>query len=225
MEYIDSTVEDKEKIQKELVRIAKKSEFKRKLIFIVVLSAIALLIIFAAWLYGRSQAKKNAESEIAELKTMLQEQEDKIQELIETPIVASRVNPEIILDLLHSEINNIGELATVEYLFTDASKFSDSRQIKNWNIPFTEKSFILKWNGVIKAGVKLEQVTIEVNEEEKKIIVSVPPAEILSYVIDNDSVEVLNEKDNIFNNITVDDKIKNAYRLNSASHNILKRSD
>ena len=208
MEYIDTTGEDKEKIQKELVRIAKKSKFKRKLIFIVVLSVIALLIIFAAWLYGRDQAKKNAESEIAELKTMLQEQEDKIQELIETPIVVSRVNPEIILDLLHSEINNIGELATVEYLFTDASKFSDSRQIKNWNIPFTEKSFILKWNGVIKAGVNLEQVTIEVDEEEKKIIVSVPPAEILSYVIDNDSVEVLDEKDNIFNNITVDDKIQ-----------------
>ena len=83
MEYIDTTGEDKEKIQKELVRIAKKSKFKRKLIFIVVLSVIALLIIFAAWLYGRDQAKKNAESEIAELKTMLQEQEDKIQELIE----------------------------------------------------------------------------------------------------------------------------------------------
>ena len=61
---------------------------------------------------------------------------------------------------------------------------------------------------MIKAGVKLDLVTIEVKEDENKIIVSVPAAEILSYEIDSDSVEVLDEKNNIFNNITVDDKVK-----------------
>lgn len=207
MEIID-TVEEKEGLQKELVRMAKMSKAKRKLITIAIVLVLVLVTVGAAWLSGRRQAKEKAEAEIAELKTMLQEQEEQIQELIDTPIVVSQVNPEIQLDIIYSEINEIGELATMEYLFTDAAEFTDSKQIKNWNIPFTEKSFILKWDGVIKAGVKLDLVSIEVNEDEKKIVVSVPAAEILSYQIDSDSVEVLDEQDNIFNNITVDDKIK-----------------
>ena len=208
MEIIDTTAEENEVLQKELVRMAKKSRLKKKLIAFAVVFAIVLVTIGAAWLSGRSQAKKKSEAEIAELKAMIEEQDEKIQELIETPIVVSPVNPEIKLDIIYSEIKSISELATMEYLFTDAAEFSDSKQIKKWNIPFTEKSFILKWDGVIKAGVKLDLVTIEVNQDEKKITVSVPTAEILSYQIDTDSVEVLDEKDNIFNKISVDDKIK-----------------
>lgn len=208
MEIIDTNEEENAGLQKELVRIAKKSKAKRKLITIAVVLVLVLLTVGAAWLSGRRQAKENAEAEIAELKAMIEEQDEKIQELIETPIVVSPVNPEIKLDIIYSEIKSISELATMEYLFTDAAEFSDSRQIKTWNIPFTEKSFILKWDGVIKAGVKLDLVTIEVNQDEKKITVSVPTAEILSYQIDTESVEILDEKDNIFNKISVDDKIK-----------------
>ena len=208
MEIIDTNEEENAGLQKELVRIAKKSKAKRKLITIAVVLVLVLLTVGAAWLSGRRQAKENAEAEIAELKAMIEEQDEKIQELIETPIVVSPVNPEIKLDIIYSEIKSISELATMEYLFTDAAEFSDSRQIKTWNIPFTEKSFILKWDGVINAGVKLDLVTIEVNQDEKKITVSVPTAEILSYQIDTESVEILDEKDNIFNKISVDDKIK-----------------
>ena len=208
MEIIDTNEEENAGLQKELVRIAKKSKAKRKLITIAVVAVLVLLTVGGAWLSGRRQAKENAEAEIAELKAMIEEQDEKIQELIETPIVVSPVNPEIKLDIIYSEIKSISELATMEYLFTDAAEFTDSKQIKSWNIPFTEKSFILKWDGVIKAGVKLDLVTIEVNQDEKKITVSVPTAEILSYQIDTDSVEVLDEKDNIFNKISVDDKIK-----------------
>ena len=208
MEIIDTNVEEQEGLQKELVRLAKKSKLKRKFIAIAVVAVLVLLTVGGAWLSGRRQAKENAEAEIAELKAMIEEQDEKIQELIETPIVVSPVNPEIKLDIIYSEIKSISELATMEYLFTDAAEFSDSRQIKTWNIPFTEKSFILKWDGVIKAGVKLDLVTIEVNQDEKKITVSVPTAEILSYQIDTESVEILDEKDNIFNKISVDDKIK-----------------
>jgi hypothetical protein len=96
----------------------------------------------------------------------------------------------------------------VEYLFTDAAKYSDSMQYNDWNIPFTEKSFVLKWNGVIKAGVILEDVDITVDEEAGKITVSMPPAQILSYIVDRDSIEVLDERDSIFNSITIDDKMK-----------------
>lgn len=208
MDFIENTMEENDGLQVQMARIAKIGLTKKKVRSAIVVIVLILLTIATAWLYGRNQAKQKAAAEIAELKTMLQEQEEHIQELINTPIVVNPVAPEINLDIIYSEIGNIGELATMEYLFTDAAKFSDSKQIKSWNIPFTEKSFLLKWSGVIKAGVNLDLVSITVDKADKKIVVLVPSAEILSYQIDNDSVEVLDEKDNIFNNITVDDKIK-----------------
>ena len=208
MDSVKTMYEENEGLQKELIRLARKSKRKRVFIVLGVMLLIVVAAILAAWLFGRSQGKNVAETEIEELKLKIEEKEEEIRKLNETPFVANPVAPEIIMDLIDSEIKDIGELATVEYLFTDAAKFSDSKQIKDWNIPFTEKSFVLKWNGVIKAGVKLDEVIIEVNEVAKTIIITVPSAEILSYEIDNESVEVLDEKDNIFNNITVSDKIK-----------------
>ena len=98
-------------------------------------------------------------------------------------------------------------MATVEYLFTDAARFSDSKDIKGWNIPLTEKSFLMKWDGVIKAGINVNDIGIDIDNEKMIITLTMPEATILSYDVDESSVEVLDEKDNIFNNITVEDKV------------------
>lgn len=208
MEHLDTITRQDESMQKEIISFAKRSKFKKKVISTVALFLVIVIIVLAAWLTGRSQAKEKMSSKIAELQEEIDEQKETIKQLNESPMVVSAVAPRINLEYIHSEINNIKELATTEYLFTDAAEFSDSKQIKNWNIPLTEKSFILKWSGVIKAGIELDEVEIEVDESAQKVCVSVPTAKILSYYVDNDSVEVLNEKDNIFNNITVNDKVK-----------------
>lgn len=199
--------ETNEQQKKDILSFIKAGKMKKRIITAAIIFVSLLIVILIAWLSGGKQARKNADSEIAELKAQLQEQDARIQQLIEMPIVVSPASPKIDLDIIYSQINDIGELATIEYLFTDAAEFRDSKQIKGWNIPFTEKSFILKWDGVIKAGVKLDQVSIQINESDKKIIVALPPAEILSYSVNSDSVELLNEKDNIFNNISVSDKV------------------
>lgn len=193
--------EENAQLKQELVRFAKARKFKKNIISVALILAAILVALTASWLNGRKQAERSSESKIAEL-------EAQIQELKESPMVVNPVAPTINLDILHSEIQNLGELATTEYLFTDAAKFSDSKQIKSWNIPFTEKSFILRWSGTIKAGIELNKVSITIDESTKRIIVSVPTAQILSYSIDSDSVEVLNEKDNIFNSISIDDKVR-----------------
>lgn len=208
MEPMDTIANQDESLQKGIIALAKKSRFKKKLISVVALILLVVIAMLAAWVSGRNQAKEKTKDQIAELKTEIAAQKEMIDQLNESPMVVSKVAPRINLDVIQSEINNIGELATTEYLFTDAAEFSDSKQIKNWNIPLTKKSFILKWSGVIKAGIELDKVTIEVDESEKKVHVSVPTAKILSYSVDKDSVEVLDEKDNIFNNISINDKVQ-----------------
>ena len=115
--------------------------------------------------------------------------------------------PPIDIRVINAEIQDIGELATIEYLYTDAGKFEDPAELFGKEIPFsfTTKSFIVKWDGTIKAGVDISKVTAEVNKEKKEIVVHIPEAEILSHEIEDDSIETLDEKDGLFNKIKVED--------------------
>ena len=133
--------------------------------------------------------------------------DQRIEELTNQPSIAEPVTPKITLDVITTEIKEIGELASMEYLYTNAGKFSDSRQIKSWNVPFTEKSFVIKWDGTIKAGIDIERLYTKVDEWNKVLTVCMPKAEILSHDIHNDAVEMLDESNGLFNNISVEDKI------------------
>lgn len=174
--------------------------------FSIVLALLAVIAIVYGAMYFQLKSAKA---------TIIQ-QEQQIEELTETPVLVNTIAPQIQLDVINSEIQEIGELATVEYLFTDAAKFSDSKQIKNWNIPFTEKSFIVKWDGIIKAGVDVSKISVSVQERDSIICVKMPVATILSYGVDNESMEVLDESNNVFNKISVNDKIKLDAKTESA---------
>ena len=199
MDYI--AAEEEKELKKEIRKLQLKRKLIKALVLFIVVAAVMLVGIGAAWMAGRNQSKDKIEE--------LQDEISRLVKILEdTPDIVNPISPQIILDNVNKEIKEIGELATVEYLFTNAAKYTDSKQIKNWNIPLTEKSFTIKWDGVIKAGVKVDQIEVEVREEEKKIVVMIPAAEILSYDTDEDSVEVLDETDNTFNPITIGDKIK-----------------
>ena len=106
-------------------------------------------------------------------------------------------------DLLSQQIQDISELATVEYNYTNMGKFENQATFYGWKVPFTTKSFIISYDGKIKAGVDMTQV--EVNVSKKKIKVTVPKAKILSHEIDEKSIEVFDETKNIFNQISITD--------------------
>ena len=73
------------------------------------------------------------------------------------------------------------------------------------DVPFTTKSFIAKWDGIIKAGVDISQVTAEVDSNNKEVVIHIPKAEILSHEIDSESVETLDQKNGLFNPVSVED--------------------
>ena len=113
--------------------------------------------------------------------------------------------PVITVGLIESEIKDIGELATMEYLYTNAGKFEDPKKIFGKNIPFTTKTFISKWSGTIKAGIQINEVVVKVNDISKEIVIHMPKAQIVSHEIDSDSVETFDEKDGLFNPVRVED--------------------
>lgn len=193
---MSANLEENQEMQKLKVQV-KRIRLTPKLIGTAVVVAIFLITLGIVWLYGYNYSKNRAEDRIKEL-------EDRIEELINTPVVVNPVTPEIVHTILVSKTSEISELASAEYLFTNAARFTDTKHVAAIFDWMTEKSFVQKWDGSIKAGVVLDQLSVTVNGNV--ITVHLPQAEILSYEIDYDSIEVLDEKNNIFNPISVDDK-------------------
>lgn len=176
-----------------------KGWFVKVTIIAIVLLIILLVIASVVFFKDYKSATEKYEDVIKEL----EEERERNSE----PIVQEEEPKGVDIDLINSEIRDIGELATIEYLYTDAGKFEDAAKMFGKEIPFsfTTKSFIAKWDGVIKAGVKVDDIAVEVNDSDKEIVVRIPEAEILSHEIDSESIETLDEKDGLFNPIKVDD--------------------
>ena len=107
--------------------------------------------------------------------------------------------PVITSELLGQQLSSIRELSTVEY----HCKFENQVDFYGWKVPFTTKSFIVAYDGLIKAGVDLSDVEIQVQGE--KISISLPAPAILSHEIDEESIEVFDQTHNIFNPIEITD--------------------
>lgn len=112
-------------------------------------------------------------------------------------------SPEISSDLIAGKLSDISEYASLEYRYTNVGKFEDQGDFYGWKVPLTTKSFIITYDGVMKMGVRGED--IEVKENGNQILVTLPPARILSHEIKEDSVQVFDQTQNIFNQIGVED--------------------
>lgn len=193
IDELDDTMSDVE-FQNYSKRIAQK---KRKTQFIIFLLAGVLIISMLA---------------------IIVYQRDKIVDVTDSPLVLEEVTPQIIMKVLASATNGIEELNTYEYTFVNSAHYSDSRELfKKWKIPFTEKSFTLQWSGVIKTGIDLSK--LKTNIKGDVITITIPAAEIFSYDVDEENVKLLDEKNNILNPISVDDKLK----LDSATEKEMKQ--
>lgn len=171
---------------------------KAKMIKWGIIAVVLIVAFLAVFFKGRSSATEKYEDVIKEL-------EAEVDRLSEPVAVYEEASKEVTISLIESEIRDIGELATIEYLYTDAGKFEDPKKVFGVNIPFTTKSFIAKWDGIIKAGVSIDEIIVEINDANKEIIIHMPNAKILSHEIDNGSIETLDENDGLFNPVKVED--------------------
>ena len=112
-------------------------------------------------------------------------------------------NTQIDAVVLQNQLTEIRELATVTYAYTNMAQFESSSDFYGVKVPFTTTSFILTYDGTIKAGVDLDGAAVDISGTT--VTVTLPEARILSHEIDEDSVEVFDEKTSIFNPFTVED--------------------
>lgn len=113
--------------------------------------------------------------------------------------------PVITSDLLGQQLQTVQELVSVEYHYTNMGKFENQVDFYGWKVPFTTKRFLVSYDGLIKAGVDLSGASVEVDEVQKSVTITLPESRILSHEIPEDSIQVFDETRNIFNPITIED--------------------
>ncbi len=103
-----------------------------------------------------------------------------------------------------SRVSYLQELALVQHNYTGVISYKDYRKFLNLNVPLTDKYFLLKYNGYVKAGVDFSRIKVNVLNATD-VHVSIPKPKILDTVVDENSIEVFNESENAFNPIKIAD--------------------
>lgn len=111
--------------------------------------------------------------------------------------------PEITSSLINNRLSSVKELVTTEYHYKNMGSFQNQNTFYGLNLPFTEKKFIISYEGLIKVGVDLNNTKVSISDNNIDIII--PSSKIISHEIDEDSIKIFDEKTSIFNPIKVED--------------------
>lgn len=129
-------------------------------------------------------------------------------------LVDSQKTPEPIIEVenqtiedstvIMERVERLWEMSSNKYFYSNVLAFKDNLRIKDFQVPFTEKSYLIKYDGYLKAGINAEDMEILFNEG-KTIKIKLKNSKILDHVIDEKSVYVYDEKNSIFNNLSIKD--------------------
>ena len=184
----------------------KKSEPKlwQKKWFPWALAGVLLLVVgLAGWssLSARTR-QKELEAELQLQRETIEAGQEEDEGLIHEAL------PVITDSLISEQLNALQELVTTEYLYTNSGKYENQNQItiigKDINIPFTGKRFIVAYDGRIKAGIDIGKAQIDIDEAARAITIALPKSEIISHETFEDTLVVLDETNNVFNPISIE---------------------
>ncbi|MDR2767649.1 MAG: DUF4230 domain-containing protein [Treponema sp.] len=111
----------------------------------------------------------------------------------------------------------IGEYASLAYRYTSVVKDVSAKDLNGWTIPFTTRKYIFTYDGIMKLGIDASQILVEetpptgagdTKSGPPEIRVILPSVKILSHEIIDDSIEVFDQSQTIFNQIKVDEAFR-----------------
>lgn len=167
----------------------------------------ALMVLAAAVQSARLSSAKAAQEE---MKATIERQNEVIDGLTKDvkerdSIIKDNI-PVITSETLKEKLSGLCDLVTEQYVYHNADKLEqDQSWLFGWKRPFSTKSILVTYDGVIKAGVDLSRVSPEVDEEKRTITIALPASRITDNNIPQESIEVLEVKNGIFNKVTIED--------------------
>lgn len=117
----------------------------------------------------------------------------------------NKAETKISSEIIKNQILSVKELTTLKYKYTNVGSFENQAEFYGIKLPFTQKKFIISYDGEVNAGIDLNEIQVTLNKEDKKISIQIPKAEILNHVIDENSLTIFDEKNSIFNQLEIKD--------------------
>ena len=175
---------------------------KKFLPWIIALISIVCVVALFISLNSHRQAQKEMQEQLERQNLVIDSLEKKQGEKVDT----SKSIPVITSETLKSQLNSLQELVTQEYIYTNADKRTDNAKwLFGWTRPFSDTSLVLTYDGVIKAGINMNEVQIDINEDTRTITVTLPDSKIMDNNIPQESITVVEVKNGLFNEINFDD--------------------
>lgn len=167
----------------------------------IVAAFVSITIAVLAFLYAKTLTENKKLSDRLEL-----------MDIVITP-PSSENNP-IIVDeksvvtstQIKAQLNSVKKLITKEYIYTGAAKQEANKKwIFGWDMPFSDTTLVIMYDGTIIAGVDLNKINPAINEETRTITILVPKATILSHDLPQETIRIVDQKESLFNDISLDE--------------------
>lgn len=100
---------------------------------------------------------------------------------------------------IEQRLSKISELATFMDEYTGEKAVSDTREVLGFDIPGTTNSYRVLYSGVIKVGYDVSDITVRVDNRNQIIHIYLPNAQVLDNYIKFDTLQVIDQKNNILN--------------------------
>ena len=191
-------------------------------LIVLILAAIAVLIVVHAVRGGRGSAVPAAVTPRPSAEVIVREKE--VEKIV-------TVEKEISAEILRDGVREVGVLVTDEYYFTEVVSFSSIKKLWNIELGITESSYLVSYDGVVRAGVDLTGAEVVKDDEQKRITVTLPAAEIQGVDIDPESFQLYSEKAGLGNRLSVEDfnnslvELETTAREKAIDRGLLERAD
>lgn len=140
--------------------------------------------------------------QVAGLNAEKEDLNNKIEELLHI----QETVPTITRNELEAQISSLSELVTKKFWYRNATqKSSDKTWLWGWTMPFSDVSLLATYDGVITTSIDLKQVKFNVDDTTKTITVTMPKSKIFDHNIPQETINVLQVRNNLFNSISFND--------------------
>ena len=167
----------------------------RKFLGKVILVGIIVIVVLAGILYFRySQSLKIEQARLDAIEQYKLEN-PVVQRTYEVPVSEDK---NITVSMMKEMIAPASKLISYEYFYTAASSYEKNKQVFGVTVPLTTDHTVYMYSGVIGVGIRMNNIQYDIDNENDKIVITLPKLEILSHTLDPDSFEFYNLKDSIF---------------------------
>lgn len=140
--------------------------------------------------------------QVAGLNATKEDLNNQLEELLNVQKTA----PVVTRDILEEQVSSLSELVTKKYIYRNASRQeSDKTWLWGWTMPLSNVSLLALYDGVITASVDLKEIKFNVNEDSKVITITMPASKIFDHNIPQETINVVEVKNNLFNKVTFND--------------------